>query len=163
MNDTLETIRSNVDHLIPTQPISPRLDPVSPSASTASLKPKKQPPHPFPVNVSKWLFALLTIYDDHLSSDQMHHLRELARNVMKVGGWVYISAVKRGDIGPEWKLDMDKDVAGSGVGSGTAPDVKWTDRTGVNEILSRCWMIVSAIAEGWAQRDLLMELDSLFQ
>ena len=154
-------------------------------------------------------------------------LRELARGVMRVGGWRWVRGVFSGEIpsvseaippeglgkegtngqggtswelGKRWKDAREADSVGNhtnNLGSHIGPihngeteievgtrrldgnemqdevgsDAPHQparrspgyDETGVDETLSRCWMVVYAVSAGWAQRDLLEDLENLFK
>ncbi|KAK1920907.1 hypothetical protein DB88DRAFT_501463 [Papiliotrema laurentii] len=120
-------------------------------------------PNPFPAHLSQWSFALLSVLDEHLLPDDLHHLREFARVVMRVGGWRWIRAVQDGEVGARWALGQSREKGPPGQAGAGAVAVADTDESGVDETLTRCWMIVSAIAAGWAQHDLLESLETLFQ
>jgi len=108
----------------------------------------------------KWAFACLLVLDEYILPDDIHHLREFARVVMRVGGWRWIKAVQDGEIEQSWEIGTTtspsaENVVGDVSGAGGEQSADAT--------LSRCWLTVSAIAAGWAQHDLTEALETLFQ
>ncbi|OCF45067.1 hypothetical protein I317_01118 [Kwoniella heveanensis CBS 569] len=91
--------------LLPTQPEDPS-DTTS-TTSNGGVRSVKPPPKRRDVissNYFNWIFALLLILDDHLSSDQISILRDLARSAMKVAGYRWVTAVVARDVGDGWVL-----------------------------------------------------------
>ncbi|WVF66849.1 hypothetical protein IAT40_001591 [Kwoniella sp. CBS 6097] len=89
--------------LLPTQPIDP--DNPNPSQIQSSISSK--PPRNRNVissNYFNWIFSLLLILDNHLSSDQISILRDLARASMKVAGYRWVTAVVARDVSEGWVL-----------------------------------------------------------
>lgn len=89
---------------------------------------------------------------------------------MRVGGWRYILAVQSGEIGQEWKLGSTPSRVRNSVrengdngdnGDNGVNEVG--DESGVDQTLMRCWLILTAISKGWAQHDLLQDLETLFK
>ncbi|WVQ73685.1 hypothetical protein IAR50_003265 [Cryptococcus sp. DSM 104548] len=133
--------------LLPTQPDGEGTKEDSPSPSRA--------PNPFPPHYARWILALLMLVDPYLSGNQTSTLRDLARSAMRVAGWRWVRAVVARDVGESWKL-------GAG-GWGLLTEVGEKDEEeSVDEMLARCWTVVHAVAAGWAQRDLLDDLETLF-
>ncbi|WVR04024.1 hypothetical protein IAU60_001023 [Kwoniella sp. DSM 27419] len=164
--------------LLPTQPDT---DPsktgppgsARPSASTSSAPSLDL----ISSNYLAWIFALLCILDEHLSSDQISILRELARSAMKVAGYRWVMAVVSGDASQAWQLgetwkgerEAQREVvpgreSGVPVAQAVGSDEEERRRRlqSVDDTLAKCWMIVYAVAAGWGQKDLLMELETLF-
>ncbi|WWC69012.1 uncharacterized protein I206_102948 [Kwoniella pini CBS 10737] len=128
-------------------------------------------------NYFNWIFSLLLIIDDYLTSDEISILRELARASMKVAGHRWITGVVGKDIGENWVLGNEWKVnslkqTGDKVGIELSVERGKEDleqnsdgcvsENRVDEVLARSWMIVHAVSAGWGQKDLLMELNSLF-
>jgi len=109
----------------------------------------------------KWAFACLLVLEDHILPDDIHHLREFARVIMRVGGWRWIKAVQDGEIEQSWEIGTTSSTSAVDVlgGVGNAGGAE----NSVDATLARCWLTVSAIAAGWAQHDLLEALETLFQ
>ena len=131
------------------------------------------PPNPFPTRYARWVFALLVVLDTQLSGSEVSALRDLARAVMRVAGWRWITAVTGGEVtersggdgeGGEsgWSLGERWKVARDALPTGSRIDADPLDEARVDETLARCWMVVYAIAAGWGQRDLVDELHTLF-
>lgn len=127
-----------------------------------------------------WIYACLLLIDSQLDGNQISTLRELARVAMRVGAWRWIKGVTDGEVvegdpagdgdgkgeggwyfGRRWKGKSDSTSTGKGTGNGTGAEVKV--ETGVDETLARCWIVVYAVAGGWAQRDLLDDLENMFK
>lgn len=122
--------------------------------------------NPFTSHLSTWTFSLLALLDPDLSADDLHHLREFARVIIRVGGWRYLRALQDGEIDTNWVLGQtwspshrqsQSDTIHGGVGAMVVGE------QGVDEALARCWMAVMAIVAGWAQHDLLESLENLFK
>lgn len=146
--------------------------------------------NPFTDRYSRWIFALLLILDPFLSAEQVSVLRELARVISRVGGWRWVEAVMGGEVGlpsgartaegeesvpwvlgARWKYGRDsREVTGIAEKEMAIPakeqipsrEREEYDETGVDETLGRCWLIVHAIAAGWGQKDLVMDLEEMF-
>lgn len=112
-------------------------------------------PNPYTAHLCSWVFAILLILNRHLHPDDVHVLRQFARDIMRVGGWRYIKAVQDGEVQTGWEL-------GRAWRNGLAGSAG-ADESSVDETLARCWMTVHAIAVGWGQHDLLEALDNLFK
>ncbi|KAG8687891.1 hypothetical protein FRC09_013216 [Ceratobasidium sp. 395] len=109
------------------------------------------PPHPlvrpfyFPRHHQQWAFALLAQLDTSLRSEEISHLREVAR--------ACIAAIREDlDLDGPVEVEVDTGVSLAGnyedQGTPTQPDsVKYAHLTGT-------WMIVGAIASIWGQRDM---------
>jgi hypothetical protein len=116
-------------------------------------------PNPYTAHLCSWVFAILLILNRHLHPDDIHVLRQFARDIMRVGGWRYIKAVQDGEVQTGWELGRAwRDTDGSDPAS-----TQRADESSVDETLARCWMTVHAIAVGWGQHDLLEALDNLFK
>ncbi|KAH7931194.1 hypothetical protein BV22DRAFT_1042555 [Leucogyrophana mollusca] len=96
-------------------------------------------------NHARWIFALLAKVDDHLFADDMSLLRNLARAC----------------LGVLKELIQKDSTPASQAGAGPSA-------TGQNNITkvssmkaSSCWVIFTAIASGWGQRDLWMDAESV--
>lgn len=112
------------------------------------------PNNPFPEIYMRWLFACLLLLDDQLDGRSMSSLRELARTAMKVAAWRWIRAVTDKEVsaepGAEWKY-------------GQTPSSEAQGEAGLEATLGRCWIVVHAVVAGWAQRDLLDDLECMFK
>lgn len=129
------------------------MNPPSPASSSTA-----RPPNPFPPHYTQWILALLMIVDSHLSGGQISTLRDLARAAMRVAGWRWIRGVVTRDVSEGWKL------GGQGWRLVTASaENERGEEESVDEMLARCWVVVHAIVAGWAQRDLLDDLENLFK
>ncbi|KAL5636607.1 hypothetical protein ACGC1H_000532 [Rhizoctonia solani] len=104
--------------------------------------PKPRPTH-FPKHHQQWTFSLLAQLDTALRSDEISHLRELARACI---------AVIKEDLVGEGPVVVDQDAVG---GEGSNDKVKYTHLTGT-------WMIVAAIASIWGQRDMWQNAEEAF-
>lgn len=99
---------------------------------------------------------------------------------MRVGGWRWIRGVQCGEIDKTWfmgkrwtsptstRMGVEEDEVELGD-EGKEEERSRDEReereereTSVDETLGRCWMIVHAIAAGWGQHDLVMDLENLF-
>ena len=116
-----------------------------------------------------WLFACLLLLDDNIDGESMSSIMELARAGMKVAAWRWIRAV------------TDKEVTQDHVGGvtntdsnqeGGIPELGWKfgdtkhleqGDAGLEETLGRCWVLIHAVVAGWAQRDLLDDLEHMFR
>jgi len=111
------------------------------------------------------------IVDEYLPGDDLSTLRELARVVMRIAAWRWIHGVNTGEVedahvlGQERKAVRDQTPVDSSSkqwlfdGSSQEPH---EDESSVDAVLSRCWLIVYAIAHGWGQKDLLEDLRGIF-
>ena len=115
-------------------------------------------PNPYTAHLCSWVFAILLILNRHLHPDDVHVLRQFARDIMRVGGWRYIKAVQNGEVQTGWELGRAWRHTSASSSASLAPD-----ESSVDETLARCWMTVHAIAVGWGQHDLLESLDNLFK
>jgi hypothetical protein len=93
---------------------------------------------------ARWIFALLTKVEDHISADDMSLLRNLARaclGLLKELIKTRTSLVKSED------LDL--------------PNLEGDDQ----EIMSEraCWIIVCTVVGFWAQRDLWMDTEEMLK
>ena len=141
--------------------LSTRLN-FSPSPGPPSVKPNEPDAHaanPYTAHTCKWAFACLLALDEHILPDDIHHLREFSRVIMRVGGWRWIKAVLDGEIEQTWEIGTTSSPAADDLLSG----VSGVGENTVDATLARCWMTVSAIAAGWAQHDLMEALATLFQ
>ncbi|CAE6522728.1 unnamed protein product [Rhizoctonia solani] len=98
--------------------------------------PKPRPSH-FPKHHQQWTFSLLAHLDTGLRSEEISHLRELARACI---------AVVREDLESGGPVVVEQDVVG-GNGEGRGEEGKYAHLTGT-------WMIIAAIAAVWGQRDM---------
>lgn len=133
--------------------ISETLDLLSPFVMIPN-DPSEAPNNPFPEIYMRWLFACLLLLDDTLDGQSMSSIRDLARTVMKVAAWRWIRAVTDKEISAdedsEWKY-------------GDTPTSASQGEAGLEATLGRCWIIFHAVVSGWAQRDLLDDLESMFK
>jgi hypothetical protein len=177
-------------------------DLIPPTYDPLSARPSHRPhtrKNPYSEHYSRWIYALLLVLDPFLSAAQVSVLRELARVIMRVGGWRWVEAVVGGEVGlpavtiegvgadakgaaeqsvqatwmvgARWKYARDSREA-SGVAEAELARPAWEqippnareeyDETGVDETLARCWLVVHAIAAGWGQKDLVMDLEEIF-
>ncbi|WVW79777.1 hypothetical protein I302_101747 [Kwoniella bestiolae CBS 10118] len=151
-------LSESIEQSPPPIPTSPYLPPTQPG--------DHPPPHQHKTinhlssNYFSWIFSLLLITDQHLSSDEISTLRDLARASMKVAGHRYILGVVGKQIGEGWKLGDE--LKAKHVEDGDQGLSSGKEDNSVDQILARCWLIVHAVASGWGQKDLLYELDNLF-
>jgi Survival motor neuron (SMN) interacting protein 1 (SIP1) len=93
---------------------------------------------------ARWIFALLSKIEDHISADDMSLLRNLARAclaLLKEFIKIRISAVQSEDL--------------------DSPDL---ERAGEEYMSERaCWIIVCAVVGVWAQRDLWMDAEDMLK
>ncbi|KAF8743333.1 Survival motor neuron (SMN) interacting protein 1, partial [Rhizoctonia solani] len=102
-----------------------------------SLKiPPTRPLH-FPKHHQQWTFSLLAHLDTGLRSEEISHLRELARACI---------AVVREDLEGEGPAIVDQSTVG-GRDEREEEKGKYSHLTGV-------WMVIAAIASIWGQRDM---------
>ncbi|KAH7343420.1 survival motor neuron interacting protein 1-domain-containing protein [Rhizoctonia solani] len=101
--------------------------------------PKPRPAH-FPKHHQQWTFSLLAHLDTGLRSEEISHLRELARACI---------AVVKADLESEGPAIVDQDVVG---GSGAGNSKGGGERKYIH--LTGAWMIIAAIASIWGQRDM---------
>ncbi|CAE7233434.1 unnamed protein product [Rhizoctonia solani] len=100
--------------------------------------PNPRPCH-FPKHHQQWTFSWLAHLDSGLRSEEISHLRELARACI---------AVIREDLEGEGPVVVDQDAVGGRGGNGIQGEsAKYTHLAGT-------WMIVAAIASIWGQRDM---------
>ncbi|KAF8076590.1 hypothetical protein FPV67DRAFT_423301 [Lyophyllum atratum] len=90
---------------------------------------------------TRWIFALLSKVDDHITADDMSLLRNLARACI---------ALLRELLQAKTPLPKPEDSAG-------------TDRDGGYMSVRSCWIIVSAVAGVWAQHDLWMDAEDMLK
>ncbi|WRT65473.1 uncharacterized protein IL334_002416 [Kwoniella shivajii] len=178
-------ISESINQLPPPYPSSPELLPTQPDYSPSSPVKPKEPTRvhcPISSNYFNWIFSLLLIVDQQLSSNEISILRELARAAMRVAGHRWIMGVVAKDIsenwilGDQWKNDIETntnttneveievDQIGPKIPLAEGKDKSKKDigDNGVDQILARSWMIVHAVSAGWVQKDLLIELETLF-
>ena len=116
---------------------------------------------------TRWIFALLLVLDAQLSGEEISVIRELARVAMKVAAWRWVVAVQSGQV---TSLAIAEEPAEGGWALGQCwhqADELQVDGGGnsdsrLDDVLGRCWLIVAAVSAGWAQRDLLQEMNTLF-
>ena len=93
---------------------------------------------------ARWIFALLSRVEDYISADDMSLLRNLAR--------ASLSLLK--------KLMQQRNPGHNGEQiSEISPKVMERDDFYVNE--RSCWIIITAVASVWGQRDLWTDVDSM--
>ncbi|WWC60009.1 uncharacterized protein I303_102572 [Kwoniella dejecticola CBS 10117] len=164
-------ITESLEQSPPPLPESPELLPTEPRPRDRVITKQSREAKvfsPLCANYFNWIFSLLLLVDEQLLSDDISTLRELARAVMKVAGHRWITGVVGKDIGENWVLGSDwKDQNEPQKQPDSTMQVNTNDESTnndnrVDEVLARSWMIVHAIAAGWGQKDLLMELESLF-
>ncbi|CCO31890.1 hypothetical protein BN14_05941 [Rhizoctonia solani AG-1 IB] len=98
--------------------------------------PPTRPLH-FPKHHQQWTFSLLAHLDTGLRSEEISHLRELARACI---------AVVREDLEGEGPIVVDQNPVGE-QGERKLSEGKYSHLIGV-------WMVVGAIASIWGQRDM---------
>ena len=81
---------------------------------------------------ARWMFALLSRVDSHLSSEEMNQLRNLARSCVAL-----IKDIRRNP------LDYESNI------------LTTTEPVGEKS----CWIVITAIVDFWAQRDLWMDAE----
>lgn len=138
-------------------------DPAPSSVPTPSSGSASSTPNPFTSHLCQWSFALLALLDPNLTADDLHHVREFARVIMRVGGWRYLRALQDGEIDAHWVLGQSWATPSDEQTIGQDGRKEGRGEEGVDETLARCWMIVLAIVAGWAQHDLLESLENLFK
>ncbi|KDQ29464.1 hypothetical protein PLEOSDRAFT_1040169 [Pleurotus ostreatus PC15] len=83
---------------------------------------------------ARWIFALLSRVEDHVSADDMSHLRSLARACISL---IKVRLSTSGTSTSSSKVDMMSTTS--------------------------CWMTITTIAELWAQRDLWVDAGEMLQ
>ncbi|GAA5895976.1 hypothetical protein JCM6882_005577 [Rhodosporidiobolus microsporus] len=106
----------------------------TPVSSSAVKKPPPKPPLPT-AHESHWLLSLLTRLERLLDGDDLANLRQLAKTLVQLAEE---SASKK---------------SVPGAGGGRSMEQRRQDEED-EEARARCWMVVAAIAEVWAQGDL---------
>ena len=148
--------------------------------------------NPLPQRYIHWLFSCLVLLDDNLDGESMSTIRELARACMKVAAWRWIRAVTDKEVtsdhvgGVEAGAEAGASSSGNGNGNGDGDgdggnvsgngsgisgvgwksgDTKHLNQgdAGLEETLGKCWILVYAVVNGWAQRDLLDDLEQMFR
>jgi hypothetical protein len=89
---------------------------------------------------ARWIFALLTKVEDHISADDMSLLRQLARACL---------ALLKESINTRTSQVKSEDP----------------DNSGDQEVMSEraCWIIVCIVVGVWAQRDLWMDAEDMLK
>ena len=90
---------------------------------------------------ARWIFVLLSRVEDHISADDMHLLRNLARALLAL--------LK--------ELKKKKSAAQNS-------DLDQADNKGIEQFIiseTSCWIVISAVAEFWCQKDLWMDAESM--
>ena len=98
---------------------------------------------------------------------------------MKVAAWRWIRAVTDKEVTSDHVGGVEAEASsrhgdgedGSGSGSGISGvgwkfgDTKHLNQgdAGLEETLGKCWILVYAVVNGWAQRDLLDDLEQMFR
>ncbi|KAF9006554.1 hypothetical protein BDQ17DRAFT_1351946 [Cyathus striatus] len=90
---------------------------------------------------ARWIFALLSRIDDHISADDMNLLRNLTRACL---AWLKSSI-------------QERTMAVQGGPLGSAPSIK----RGMGG--HACWLIISIIVSIWKQRDLWMDAEQILR
>jgi hypothetical protein len=91
-----------------------------------------------------WIFVLLSRVEDHISADDMSLLRNLARASLAL---LKVLLRKRNlENKAEEILEVSRQAEGK------RDDANMSERS--------CWIIITAIAGIWGQRDLWMDVDS---
>ena len=85
---------------------------------------------------ARWIFSLLARVDDYVSADDMSHLRDLARACI---------ALIRIRLSPEAPLIRERLATGDMMSN------------------TSCWIIITTIAQVWAQRDLWMDAEEMLK
>lgn len=103
-----------------------------------TLEGSSQISHP-PEAFSRWIFALLSRVDSHISANDISQLRSLARSCSSLVKTLRASADS--ELGPRpFELDIVRD-------------------TRMSE--AACWMIITVIAGFWGQSDLWVDAEIL--
>lgn len=87
-----------------------------------------------------WIFVLLSRVEDHISADDMHLLRNLARALLALLKELKKKSTVQGSV-----LDQADNRE---IGQSTISETS-------------CWIVISAIAEFWCQKDLWMDAESI--
>jgi len=122
---------------------------INTSAKTASTAPAPHPPRaratprpPLPTShEAHWILSLLARAESLLAGDDISSLRILVRTILGL--------IEESDKQQRAK-ETKREVAGGGPRSMEERNRDEEDAEG----RAHCWMIVAAVAEGWAQRDL---------
>lgn len=126
------------------------------SSLEGNITPSQALPRPFhfPRNHQQWAFALLAQLDTSLRSEEISHLRELAR--------ACIAAI-RADLALDGPIivEVDSGVVLSGASDSTSTLVNphSDDRNPKYAHLVGTWMVVGAIASVWGQRDMWQDAE----
>ena len=161
--------------------INEALDNLSPFIMIPSDPESETRDNPLSKRYMHWLFACLVLLDDQLDGPSTSSIRELARAAMKVAAWRWIRAVTDKEV----KTDHVGGIPSDSEGGGRDPEGGAGDRegdggggvgwkfgdtknlgqgeAGLEETLGRCWVLVHAVVAGWAQRDLLEDLEHMFR
>lgn len=94
-------------------------------------------------NHARWIFSLLTRLDDRLLGDELNELRNLARAIIR-----YLKDIKEGSGG------HTDEIGAVSVGTNWVGDVGDAPMD-----QAACWMIVTAVANFWGQKDLWMDAE----
>ena len=89
---------------------------------------------------ARWIFVLLSRVEDHISADDMHLLRNLARALLAL-----LKELKKKSAAQNSVLDQ-------------------ADNKGIEQFIiseTSCWIVISAVAEFWCQKDLWMDAESM--
>ena len=115
---------------------------------------------------AQWIFALLTRVEEGISADDMSQLRMLARACMGLLKLVR----ERGKTSGEAQ-DIADGVIAEADDMSVSDDSQEQDASGRDSTKSvdpyapfnepACWIVVSAIADFWAQRDLWMDAEMI--
>lgn len=112
-------------------------------------------PSHFPRNHQQWAFALLVHLDTALRSEEISHLREVARACI---------AAARADLeldGPiEVEVDSGVSLMTANSGDSTPAKLDSVDHNSRYAHLAGTWMVVGAIASIWGQRDMWQDAES---
>lgn len=99
-------------------------------------------------NHARWMFALLSRVDEHLTSDELSTLRNLARACI-----AFIKDLNKNN-GTSTTSDSDGNLGGS---SG----VRWVGDPSDAPLDERaCWMIITIVTDFWHQKDLWMDAEN---
>ncbi|GLB33990.1 putative survival motor neuron (SMN) interacting protein 1 (SIP1) [Lyophyllum shimeji] len=90
---------------------------------------------------ARWIFALLSKVEDHISADDMNLLRNLARAC----------------------IALLKELLQTGTPHPESEESTFTDSDGGYMSVRSCWIIVSTVAGVWAQRDLWMDAEDMLK
>jgi hypothetical protein len=94
---------------------------------------------------ARWIFVLLSRVEDYISADDMSLLRNLARASLRL----LKELMQKRNLGDSAAEILE--VSGEEV----------MERDNVNVSERSCWIIITAVAGVWGQRDLWLDVESM--